>query len=175
MANTVPEKLINYKVYNEGFDVVGLADVELPNFEAMTETIKGAGIAGEIDSPTLGHYGSMSLTLNWRTITSDNAGELLKPKAHQLELRAAQQNYNAGDGEYAVSPAKIVVKATPKTTNLGKLEVGAMTETSTEFEISYIKITIDNKEIVELDKYNYICRIKGIDYMADTRAALGLQ
>lgn len=175
MANTVPEKLINYKVYNEGADVIGLADVELPNFEAMTETIKGAGIAGEIDSPTLGHFGSMSLTLNWRTITSENAGELLKPKSHQLELRAAQQNYNAGDGEYSVSPAKVVVKATPKNTNLGKLEVGATTETSTEFEISYIKITIDNKEVVELDKYNFVYRVKGIDYMADTRVALGLQ
>ena len=45
MANTVPEKLINYKVYLDGSDMVGLADVELPNFEAMTETIKGAGIA----------------------------------------------------------------------------------------------------------------------------------
>ena len=75
MANTVPEKLINYKVYLDRSDMVGLADVELPNFEAMTETIKGAGIAGEIDSPTLGHYGSMTLTLNWRTITSENAGE----------------------------------------------------------------------------------------------------
>ena len=33
----------------------------------------------------------------------------------------------------------------------------------------------NTKEIVELDKYNYICVIKGVDYMAATRVALGLQ
>lgn len=174
MANTVPEKLINYKVYLDGTDMIGLADVQLPSFEAMTETIKGAGIAGEIDSPTLGHFGSMTLTLNFRTITADNAGVLLKPKSHSFDLRGAQQQYDAGSGEYSVSPVKVVVKAAPKVANLGKLEVGTMTETSNEFEVSYIKITIDNKEIVELDKFNYIYKVMGTDYMADARTALGL-
>ena len=140
----------------------------------MTETIKGAGIAGEIDSPTLGHFGSMTLTLNWRTITADNAGILLEPKAHSFDLRAAQQQYDAGSGAYGISPAKVVVKATPKTTNLGKLEVGTMTDTSSEFEVSYIKITVDNKEILELDKLNFIYKVNGTDYMSDARTALGI-
>lgn len=64
----VPEKLINFRVYNESEDLLGLADVTLPSFESMTETIKGAGLAGEIDSPVLGHYGSMEVEFNWRTL-----------------------------------------------------------------------------------------------------------
>lgn len=32
----VPEKLINFRVYNEGNDQLGVADVTLPNFESMT-------------------------------------------------------------------------------------------------------------------------------------------
>lgn len=57
----VPEKLINFKVYKDKTDFIGLADVTLPTLESMTETVSGAGIAGEVDSPTLGHYGSMEL------------------------------------------------------------------------------------------------------------------
>ncbi len=43
----VPEKLINFRVYEDGDDLVGVADVTLPTLDAMTETVKGAGIAGE--------------------------------------------------------------------------------------------------------------------------------
>ena len=44
----VPEMLRNFRVYEESYDMIGTADVELPTLEALTETIKGAGIAGEI-------------------------------------------------------------------------------------------------------------------------------
>lgn len=64
----VPEKLINFRVYKDSTDYIGLADVTLPSLEAMTETVSGAGIAGEVDSPTLGHMGSMETVLNWRTL-----------------------------------------------------------------------------------------------------------
>ena len=57
----VPEKLINFRVYENGNDLIGIADVTLPKVDYMTETVKGAGIAGEIDSPVKGHYSSMEV------------------------------------------------------------------------------------------------------------------
>ncbi|UTW68684.1 phage major tail tube protein [Anaerobacillus sp. HL2] len=45
-------------------------DVQLPSLEAMTETVKGAGIAGEVDSPVIGHFGSLGITLNY-TLSHD--------------------------------------------------------------------------------------------------------
>lgn len=61
--NVVPEKLINFRAYNDGNDLLGVTDVQLPSLDAMTETVKGAGIAGEVDSPVLGHFGSMETVL----------------------------------------------------------------------------------------------------------------
>jgi hypothetical protein len=43
-----------------------------------------------------------------------------------------------------------------------------------EFEVTYLKVSVDGKEIVEIDKYNYICRINGKDYLKEVRQALGL-
>jgi P2 family phage contractile tail tube protein len=173
MANTVPEKLINFRVYLDGVDMVGIADAQLPSLEAMTETVKGAGIAGEVDSPVLGHFGSMALTLNWRTITG-NAIELAKQKAHNLELRGAQQEYDAGNGTYKTVPVKVTCRAVPKKFDLGKLDVGASTESQSEFEVSYIKLFVDGEEKVELDKFNYIYKVNGEDILAEVRQALGL-
>ncbi|MCL6456491.1 MAG: phage major tail tube protein, partial [Gorillibacterium sp.] len=51
MANLVPEKLNDFRVYRDGNNLAGVADIQLPSFENMTETIKGAGIAGEYESP----------------------------------------------------------------------------------------------------------------------------
>lgn len=171
--NQIPEKLINFRVYEGGVDLLGVADVELPSLEAMTDTVKGAGIAGEVDSPVLGHYGSMTCKLNWRTVVRSTL-HLAQPKAHSLDLRGATQVHNAGSGEFRVSPLKVIIRGMPKTTELGKLDVGTTAEASNEFEVTYIKVFIDGQAVLEIDKYNYICVIAGVDYLRDVRRALGL-
>ncbi len=60
----ISEKLVNFKVFENGNDLVGIADVELSTLTAMTESIKGAGIAGEFDAPVTGHFGGMEATFN---------------------------------------------------------------------------------------------------------------
>ena len=69
-VNKIPEKTIAFNVYRDGTVLMGVATVELPQLQAMTETISGAGIAGEIDSPTLGHFQSMTAKLSFRTKTN---------------------------------------------------------------------------------------------------------
>lgn len=174
MANQVPEKLINFRVYLEGDDLLGVADATLPSLEAMTDTVKGAGLAGEVESPVLGHFKSMTVGLKWRTVNK-NAGKLSAQKAHQIDLRGAVQVYDSGEGAYKVVPIKAVVKGIAKKSSLGKMEVGAMQDTETELEVLYLKVTIDGEEAIELDKFAFICKIYGEDYLADVRAALGLE
>jgi P2 family phage contractile tail tube protein len=173
MSNQVPEKLIAYRVYRDGIDLIGIADVELPDLEAMTDTIKGAGIAGEFDSPTIGHYGSMALKLSWRTLVQPVAF-LSQQKSHALDIRGAVQTLEAGSGNYVVVPLKISVRVTPKNTVLGKLDIGAKMDSSNEFEVSYLKVTIDNVDVIEIDKFNYIAKIDGEDALDAVREALGL-
>ncbi|HOV79364.1 MAG TPA: phage major tail tube protein [Bacillota bacterium] len=171
--NQVPEKLINFRVYEDGADYLGVADVELPAIEAMTETVKGAGIAGEVESPVLGHFGSMSLKINWRVVTRPTV-HLAQQRTHSLDLRGAIQVQNAGTGEYRVAPMKVAVRCIPKKTELGKLDVGATSDAANEFEVTYINVSLDGKKILEIDKYNYICVIDGVDYLKKVREALGL-
>ncbi len=175
MANTNPiqEKLVNFRVYNNSNDLLGVATVDLPELSAMPDTVSGAGIAGEVDSPVLGHFQSMSVTLHWRTIEAA-AMSLAAQKAHHLEIRGSQQRYDAGSGLYSTVPVRLVVKGTPKTTSLGSFEPGSGTDTTSEFEVVYIKIVVSGKELVEIDKYNYIARFNGADALQSVRADLGL-
>lgn len=169
----VPEKLINFRVYQDGDDLLGISDVTLPKLDSITETVKGAGVAGEIDDPTIGHFGSMELELNWRTLVKSNI-VLAKPTGVHLDLRGACQSHDSAKNVLKTMPVKIVVEGTPKSTDLGKLDMGATTDTKNTIEVTYIKITVDGESVLEIDKFNYICIIDGVDYMADIRDALGL-
>lgn len=173
MSNPVPEKLSNFRVYNDGVDLLGVADAELPDLEFMTETVSGAGIAGEVESPVVGHFKSMALKLKWRTVTGD-LSVLAAPKAHQLDLRGSIQTYDAGDGVYVHKPVKVVVKGIPKKASLGKLEMGKPMDNESEFEVVYLKMTFDGTERIEIDKYNSVCKIDGTDYLAEIRGNLGI-
>lgn len=173
MINPVPERLINYRVYNDTGSPVGIATVDLPDIEAMSDTVSGAGIAGEVESPTLGHFGSMTLTLNWRTITGD-ATSLASQRVHTLELRGSQQVHEAATGLIVTQPVRIVTRCTPKNLSLGSFEVGAATDSSSEFEVSFLKIYIDNVPRLEIDKFNFRFIVNGIDHLASVRQDLGL-
>ena len=139
--NVVPEKLINFRAYNDGNDLLGVTDVQLPSLDAMTETVKGAGIAGEVDSPVLGHFGSMETVLNWRTISKPGMN-LASQKGVSLDLRGAQQFYDPEKSEYVVKAVKCVIRGVPKKTELGKLDVGTTTGSSNTIETNYIKVII---------------------------------
>lgn len=105
-TNSIPERLINYRVYNDANALMGMATVDLPELQAMSDTVSGAGIAGEVDSPVLGHYQAMSSTFNWRTIERP-ALELAKQQAHQLEIRGSQQHYDNTTGKSRPLPFEL--------------------------------------------------------------------
>ncbi|MBP2655409.1 MAG: major tail tube protein [Firmicutes bacterium] len=171
--SVLPENMVSYMVYLDGDTLLGTAGVDLPSLDALTEKVKGAGIAGEVDAPVLGHYAEMGLTISWRTITG-NLAVLAAPEAHALTFRGSQQTYDSSEGTFSTVPVKIIVKATPKKTSLGKFVIAGQTDSKNEFEVSYIKIYVDGDEIIEIDKYNMICTINGTDYLESVRSDLGM-
>ncbi len=173
-ANPIPEKLIGFRVYNEGTDQIGLADVELPEIEFLSETTSGAGIAGEVESLVLGQTKSLPLKLKWRAFNG-SAASLLAPKSHLLDLRGSIQRFDAAAGTYEPQAMKVLVRASPKKSGLGKLEMGKPMDNESEFEVTYLKVWLGGKEVIEIDKMNYIFKVDGTDYLASVRANLGIE
>ena len=84
------------------------------------------------------------------------------------------QHFDGAAGEIKEIPCKIYVHGLPKKKELGKFDSGKKTDTKLELELTYIKITLDDKDKLELDKLNYIFVVDGKDYLAAVRANLGL-
>lgn len=169
----IPEKLTNFTVYLDGSEYLGAADVDLPDLESMTETVSGAGIAGEIDSPTIGHFASMTVTINWRVLEKANF-RLARQNVQPLDFRGSIQSFDTSTGTYKSVPVKVTIRGLPKTTPLGSLAPSSTMDNSNELEVIYIKILYDGQTMVEIDKFNFICIIDGEDYLAQVRENLGL-
>jgi P2 family phage contractile tail tube protein len=168
-VNPIPDKVVNYNIYNDVEKMVGVApETTLPNFEAMTETIGGAGIAGEFESPNPGHFGSNQMEISYRLINSEQFN-LATPSAKVLTLRASQQSYDVSGGLLDHRPLKIIIKGMPKGIDLGKIAVGKPTEGKVTLEVLYIKIEENGETLLEYDKLNFIYVINGVDVFKDIR------
>ena len=169
----IPEKLVGFECYDEGERIIGIADVVLPNLAYMTETVQGAGIAGEFETPTVGLFQSMTTTINWRVMTDENA-KFVAPRVYHFDFRGSKQFLDHAVGELQKQMLKVVMRVLPKTFTPGNLQQGSQMGTSGEFEVLYVKITLNDRELVEIDKIAYKCIINGDDYLETARRHLGL-
>ena len=165
----IPEKINLFNAYTLGNKLIGITgEVPLPNFEAMTETLSGAGILGEIDSPAVGHFGDQELQIPFRTLW-ETMFALWKALANsELTLRGGIQCLtDTGNVEFV--PMRIVCKGRAKNTELGKLEQTKGMESTLTLGLTYILVEINGVVEVELDKLNSIFKLHGEDIMAKVR------
>lgn len=164
--------LTNFSAWEDATNWLGVVDVEMPSFETLTETIKGAGIAGEYNSSVKGHFGGQTVKLNWRTMTPESA-KLSEPKVHALDFRGNQQIFDPNNG-YIDQEVVVKTRCVPVNYNPGKFATAASTETANEFEVHYIKIMIGGKTVTEYDKFNFVYIVNGKDHLEEVRKNLGL-
>ncbi len=173
MPNIIPEKMTKFNIYSDDNRLLGVAEGTFPSLEFITTEIKGSGIAGTLDSPGGGTFGSIVVSLNWRTTTRD-FWQLAVPGTHTLDMYAEMLSYDAGHGEYKSESLHIYIRALTKKLEMGKMTDMESQEGNTEHEVYFMKLDIDNEEQIMLDKFNYVYRVQGEDYLAQTRRALGM-
>lgn len=167
-----PEAYIDFEVYEGAVNFCGISKATLPDIAFLTQTITGAGIAGNIEAVLIGMVEAMTLGLNFRSVT-DAATRLMTPEKHQLELRVAEQYWDTVNGKKNVQADKYVMVVIPKSTKPGTVAPASAADTSGEYSVYRYAAYKDGKTLWEIDPFNYICEIDGVDYMADVRRALG--
>lgn len=168
----IDELITNFAVYEDAKEYLGMSEATLPEVGNLVEEITGAGISGNIEAVVTGHIEAMSLTLNFRTVTTA-AIKLCEPRVHNIDLRAAQQIMNTKNGLIETQAVKHILKARPKKYSPGKLAVASSADASGEYAVTYYAIYIDGKKKVEIDPLNFIYYVNGTDYLKEIRKALG--
>ena len=166
-------KINAYNVYLDGKKFIGISDeVTLPDFEALTETLSGAGILGEIDEPLLGHYKASEIEIPFRTMDHEMFKLANTLNAVNLTLRMSTQAIIQSNMKTDFYPSRIVIKGKNKAISGGKVKQGNGTGSSIKVEILYILIEVDKKKKFELDKLNFVYKVNGVDLLKKVRAQI---
>ena len=166
----IPSKINAFNVYDRGERCIGISDeVTLPDFEALTETLSGPGILGEIDDPTLGQFGSMEMEIPFVTLTQ-SMFRLIRNNVVNATLRGSVQLVNPATSEIDVYGMRVVIRGMLKSIVGGSVKQGQGTKSSIKTELTYILIEIGGKSVIELDKLNFVYKVNGQDLLAKVRS-----
>lgn len=167
-----PEAYIDFVVYENSKEMLGVAKATLPDIKFLTQTINGTGVGGNVEAVLKGMVDTMSLTLEFISAT-DSAVNLSTPVKHNIELRAAEQQWNSIGVKSVIEAIKYVMVVIPKSFNVGSVAPASSADSKSEFAVYYYAAYRGKKQLWEIDPYNYICKINGVDHMKEVRAALG--
>ena len=167
-----PESIVDFEVYEDIVNFVGIAQVTLRNINSLTQDITGAGISGTVEAVLIGMIDKMNATFNFRSAT-EAAVKLLKPEKHLLDLRVAEQHWDSVGTQRTIQADKYILGVIPKNFTPGDIVPATTSNANGEYSVYYYAAYKDGKQIWEIDQFNYICKIGGVDYMADVRKALG--
>lgn len=159
-------KTVNYSIYHKQNNrMVALGDttsLQLPSIEYQSDSMKGAGIMGEIDMPSASP-GGMSFSVSLR-VDGEEAAALGAPSVQELEVRWVTDRLDSSGMKLGVDAHKAIIKGYTKKFDPGKVESGAAQDASIDVEVFYYKKVLNGNAIVEVDKLNGVLMIGGIDY-----------
>lgn len=146
-----------YQVYFDNKILVGTASIDLPSLTPASSEISGAGIAGTINIPARGHFGSMPIVLHWRNVNRD-ALKTLGLGEHTLEARGAIEAIDDSTRRPYIIQQSIFCSVLTTEISFGSYAPNAEAGGTSSYEAVSIIIEEDGKTVFELDKLNMICK-----------------
>ncbi len=167
----IAEKINRFNAYVENSDaknkLAGITEeVTLPDFKEMSESLNLAGMGGEIDSPTVGNFESAQIEIPFSNISSEMF-RLVVDDSVPLILRSAQEELDTSTLKKGFIGRVVTVKGMTKEVDYGKLKKGGYGEPKVVKEIVYYKDEHNGKTIAEIDKFNNVYVVNGVDMMKD--------
>lgn len=164
---------INFAVYENGNEYYGMASLTDADRSNKTFTVNGAGIAGDVEIPVLGHRDALSMTISFRTATAD-ACRLAEMRRHLLDCRAAVEEFDQTSGEMKTHSHKVIVEVLPKSLSGGDIAPASPQAVSGTYSVISRKYYIDDDLMEDYQPLNFVdIDASGKDSLAAVRTALG--
>ena len=133
-----------------------------------------SGLAGEIESPTIGLTQSMTCKMTFTSATKDVFDILDWTLQPLFECYSALQIVDESTSIRESIPYRLNIVGRPKNMSLGTMEQGKKHGNDLELEVTRLEILLDGEEQLLIDKINFIYKVQGTDLLAAVRVQMGL-
>ena len=166
----LPQVINLFNVYKDGNVQIGITnEVTLPEIAYKTVTIEGAGIPGSYDEAVIGNFDSIKQTIPFRNLYT-NMIDFTNPMTVQdITMRGSMQITDKTTGATSYSGIRVVEKGKCVGFNPGQFQQANMMSATVTIECMYLLIEVDGKKLTEIDKWNGIYIVNGVDLMEAAR------
>lgn len=163
----LPVRISNFNVYLGETKQLGVSgEIKLPNLEALSETLSGAGILGELEVGNPGHFGPLPVEIPFNTLDARQF-QMLKNSDDAIVVRGASQYLDQATSKLNHVGVKVTIKGPRQSNDLGTFAVGKPTGSQVTVDAWYLKVEVNNEIYVEIDKLNWVYILNGEDQLAD--------
>lgn len=169
----IPLVLNNFNLYtgDKGDVLAGIGTVELPEIETPTTEVNIAGVSGALEVPLTGHTNAMTVTVNAPVLTIQ-ALKALNPDPQIITARGAIEQIDTRSSAKRIVNLIVTMRCKAKGFKAGNMEKAAAMDTSLPFAVDYLKIQMDGKTYLEIDKLNNKYVVDGVDHLSGIRNAI---
>lgn len=167
----LPSVLKNFNVFNEGVSHMGLVEeIKLPDLKRKMEKFRGGGMDGEVDVD-LGQealeaestYGGIMPDILKQYGCVGVAGKMLRFAGAYV-----------ADDTCETQAVEVVMRGRHTEISPGSAKGGDKNKFVVKSSLSYYKLSIGGKEVIEIDLLNFIFKVDGNDQLEAQRKAIGL-
>lgn len=165
----LPKILKNFSAFVDGRGYAGRVDeITLPKLSIKTEEYRGGGMDVPIDIDLGMEKLEAEITFSEYDPELFRLFGIMDNSTVNFTLRGGLQG--TGDAE----PVVINLRGKIKELDSGSWKAGDKPTLKCMIAIFYYKLTIDRRELIEIDAENMIRKINGVDQLSSMRQALGV-
>lgn len=168
------DKLYGGNVYVDGSNnLLGkIAEFTMPEIVATIDSHKALGQIGTIELPS--GLEALTAKIKWDGFYGDSVMLGSNPYAsHKLQIRASVERHSP-EGLVAEAPLTVHMVARWKKNPLGAIAPQSSTMSEQELSLTYLKVVLEGRELLEIDMIANIHKVDGKDVRLAYRANLGL-
>nr|EFC5069385.1 phage major tail tube protein [Escherichia coli] len=170
----MPRKLKLMNVFLNGYSYQGVAkSVTLPKLTRKLENYRGAGMNGS--APVDLGLDDDALSMEWSLggFPDSVIWELYAATGVDAVTIRFAGSYQRDDTGETVA-VEVVMRGRQKEIDTGEGKQGEDTESKISVVCTYFRLTMDGKELVEIDTINMIEKVNGVDRLEQHRRNIGL-
>jgi len=149
-----------FMLYLDGKDLLGVAEVKLPEIKYKTTTIGGSGILGDIEFINPYSIESLETEIKFNTITN-NTFDLLSMSGKLIEMKAAVIEADGTTHAIGEDGLRANMRGNAKGIDLGTIKKDDLLNTSFKMENTFVEVFKGGNQLYKVDKLNGILEAAG--------------
>ncbi len=166
----IPEVINMFNVYRDGEKQIGITnEMDLAEIAHKVATIEGAGIPGSYEVPVVGNFDSIKQTIPFRMLDPGMVDFTNPMEVQDLTLRGSMQVTDKSTGVSDYTGCRVVLRGRAVSFNPGQLRQAQAMNASVTIECMYFLFEVNDQALFEIDKWNGVYKVNGVDLMEKAR------